>query len=330
MELTRHGRGLREQRSLKFVYDTNKMPISFDICWALSWADIQRNREGYDSLDVTIVNLDPCFVHSMPEGHPDYVSSEELRWRVNEIIVPITMMHKNVACVSVCEKESFFAKQYVLPLSSSCRDMILYPKTLPEMYRTVLSDDRGPVGFSARGEGRRALECLLATENLQNIVSITIRQNDGGIQRNSLIDQWNNFAKAIQAHGYRPIFIPDTTRWFVNEDYAAPSFPAIALNMRLRMALYELATVNLFVNSGPAALCCLTPGLPYLTFKILAAGEVLASELVISDLGFEIGATPPFATWGQKWVWEDDRDEVILREFTEFCRAADSRLRATW
>jgi hypothetical protein len=74
--------------------------------------------------------------------------------------------------------------------------------------------------------------------------------------------------------------------------------------------------MNLFVNSGPAALCYLSPGTPYLMFKILADGERLSSWEVVSALGFAKGQTPINSTRRQKWVWEPDNFDVLYREFS--------------
>jgi hypothetical protein len=88
-----------------------------------------------------------------------------------------------------------------------------------------------------------------------------------------------------------------------------------AWNLGLRMALYQSSYINLFVNSGPASLCILSSRCRYLLFKITAPDTHLASEQTLRQMGFEPGTTPGFATPHQKWIWDEDRLDLINREF---------------
>ena len=90
------------------------------------------------------------------------------------------------------------------------------------------------------------------------------------------------------------------------------------------MAIYELAYVNMFVNTGPGSLCILNRRCRYLFFKVMAQSR-LATEEALQRLGFAINTSPPFATPFQKWVWETDDCNILRREFD----AMVSRIEAT-
>ena len=295
-----------------FVYDANKLPISFDICWALAWAELQCRRLNEKYFNVVIVNPVEAFAHAKPKGDPDYVSRDELMWRVHQILVPLAFMYSSVSCVCSVSRENQ-AERSGPRIVDAAR--FLWPPSLQQMYRDVLQEGFVPSGFSAPAGARSGVRDLLSGQSTRNLVSITIRESKGGRVRNSDIGQWNRFSEKIAAEGFIPVFIPDTDRWFEKSRFAGLVLPAVALNMWLRVALYEISALNMFVSSGPAAICSLSPNIPYLIFKILADGERLSSKEVVTELGFRVGESPSFAAGNQKWVWEDDRFDVLCREF---------------
>ena len=73
--------------------------------------------------------------------------------------------------------------------------------------------------------------------------------------------------------------------------------------------------MNMFVNCGPASLCILNPRTSYMLFKLTVPGIHLASEQTLREMGFEPNSQPPIVTSRQRWIWDEDRLEVIEREF---------------
>jgi hypothetical protein len=144
-----------------------------------------------------------------------------------------------------------------------------------------------------------------------------LRQYAVDPQRNSNIDDWARFARGLDPTRYCAIIVPDTDRSFESQGQfeGLPIFREASWNLGLRMALYELAFMNMFVNCGPGSLCILNSVCPYLFFKISVDGVELASANTLQLMGFVVGETPKFATRFQRWIWEDDRLEVLKREF---------------
>lgn len=294
-----------------FVYDTNVLPISFDICWALAWADLQTSRLGRNRFDVVIIM--PCllFRHSKPEDDPDYVSRHELIWRVHQILVPLAAMYRATGALTTISSEDWPSARHKL---TRCGH-VLAPTNLTTIYRETLAGERPPSGFTAPPGTIDALQDLAGHSFNDRVISITIRESRGGAARNSDLVEWTRFGEVIAGEGFLPVFVPDTDRWYVPTSLPGLTLPMASLNMSARVALYESATLNMFVNSGPASICYLSPDFSYIMFKILAAGERLSSIEVLNELGFREGEGVPFASERQKWVWESDRFEVILREF---------------
>ncbi len=92
-------------------------------------------------------------------------------------------------------------------------------------------------------------------------------------------------------------------------------FEAACWNMGLRAALYELAYLNLGVNNGPMSLCWLNAHTRYITFKMIVKEQSAATLENMLKIGFRLNQTPPFANQFQRWVWKDDEEEIISREF---------------
>ena len=73
-----------------------------------------------------------------------------------------------------------------------------------------------------------------------------------------------------------------------------------AINLGLRMALYERAYVNLGVNNGPMGLCWLNDRTRYVTFKMLTDAVPQTTPEYMRHLGYEIGEQLPGAKpWQQ-------------------------------
>ena len=146
---------------------------------------------------------------------------------------------------------------------------------------------------------------------------MTLRQYAVDPQRNSRIAEWVQFSREIDNERYCPIIVPDTDRALesYSEFASLPVFREAAFNLGLRMALYESAYLNMFVNCGPGSLCILNDKCRYLFFKVSLDDVVLTSGKTLKAMGFQSGETPSFATEHQRWIWEDDTFDVLSREF---------------
>ena len=93
-------------------------------------------------------------------------------------------------------------------------------------------------------------------------------------------------------------------------------FREASWSVQLRLALYERAFLNLGVNNGPFLMAALGSLSRLLVFKMVTPSVPQTTEEFMRRLGFEVGGQLPFAGPFQRLVWEDDRLDVIEREFT--------------
>jgi hypothetical protein len=132
------------------------------------------------------------------------------------------------------------------------------------------------------------------------------------------LEAWARFAEYLEERGYLPIFVPDTESLADGLPKILETFPHFiegAINLNLRLALYERAFLNLGINNGPAFLFLVDETAAGLMFKIITRGVENNEEPYLIKQGFAIGGQIPFCTSFQKRVWEDDDFDVIQREF---------------
>jgi hypothetical protein len=311
------------QRATLFgIYDLQIYPISYDICWFLIWADLEREKRGLSTLQCVFVPVSVAADREYPPGYAETVDEVSRDWRFKNICVPAVQLVPSRVTVTICDnRKQLDALKLMMHHQTPNGPFDISWATLPRIYRETtraLSNARRPWGLKAEPQGLRYVQQWLrhVAKNRKPVV-ITLRQYQVDPQRNSRIEDWARFAREIDQVRFCPIIVPDTDHALEPriEFGSVPVFEEAAWNVGLRMALYESAYLNMFVNCGPGSLCILNSECKYLFFKVRVDGVSLASSPTLRSMGFEEGETPPFATSCQRWIWEDDTLEVLHREF---------------
>jgi len=154
-------------------------------------------------------------------------------------------------------------------------------------------------------------------------VVITLRQYGYDVSRNSNIEEWVKFARWVKGQGFTPVFVPDTDScWVPNnllDDFII--FNEVCWNLGLRMALNELAFVNLFYYNGPASLCILSKKPRSVVFFPVLDESLHANSATIKQFGLTNGQRRyDFAEPHQLLSWKLDSFENIQEEFREFLK----------
>ena len=310
-------RGWLSKGILFAVYDLEHYPISYDIIWFLVWVDLKRRREGLKHLQCVFVPCRDKTTEQLREGYDAVVDSQSRAWRFNNICVEATALVPGCGCVvsntrAMADDMAVIARMFATSAN---------PDSLPTIYRETIdgltAEGSNWNGLSASIQGRRyTAQWLEAHIGNRKPVIITLRQYGFDAIRNSALEEWAAFAKNLDLATYGPVIIPDTDNAMapVPELADFPHFSEAAWNLGLRMAVNELAYLNMFVNSGPGSLCFLNRKCRYLFFKVTTP-TILATDKQLRRLGFEPGQSPKFATPFQKWVWEPDNRDILRREF---------------
>jgi len=152
-------------------------------------------------------------------------------------------------------------------------------------------------------------------------VVITLRETNYLEFRNSNIEAWIQFGRYLQnAEGREVVFVRDTAKAFEPlEDFTI--FPKAALDIQVRMALYEAAECNMFVSNGPGGLCIFSE-LPYIYLTNIKPEFMMyepnSTEWWEREHGLAEGDQWPWAAANQRTVWATDDYDSICRAWNEW------------
>ncbi len=320
------------QRDLLYAfYDLAVAPITFDFLWFLAGAEIARQHVGADAVHVVIV---PGRDDGVRRERPDYdrtVDSKARRARIGNVLIPATGLLPSITGVTLASTREQAAQLATLAGAATFpADYEVGAPVYPGARYCLAASRSGGAQIAAlraTAADLRAVEDWLAAKGCRaRIVTITLRAYGYMNARDSNLAAWIAFAQQLDPARFSAVFVPDTEQVLSGLPDALRGctiFPEAAINVGLRMALYERAFLNLGVNSGPMGLCWLNDRTRYLTFKLLTPSVPQATPEYVASHGFELGKSLPFATPWQKWVWADDELTVIEREFDAMVRRID-------
>jgi hypothetical protein len=316
-----HGwQNARRRRVLVATYDLQHHPVSYDIAFFVQAAEIQRQQSACDSIALTIaVPRDIDHQPGVSAAVNSIVDGRAREYRINHICVETAQLMQSVASITVKYRAG---RDFDFELATF--NIIRYP---PEQvnhdayYQFVNSYPDLVSGFSSTVEARRYVRKWLDSVSIgRKVLCVTLRQYQVNPERNSNMGEWKAFLERLDYAEYAVVVVPDTDQigdFKTSSLSAYPSFDPACFNVDLRWALYELAYLNMFVNNGPSVAATLNKRVNYLMFKITLPGVPTGDPAFLKSLGFDLGATPKYATRFQRWVWEEDTADVLHREFLQ-------------
>jgi hypothetical protein len=143
-------------------------------------------------------------------------------------------------------------------------------------------------------------------------VTITLRESDRQLHRNSNLEEWLKFAEYLARQGERVVIVRDTDK--ADEPFhGCETCPEASKDIQARLSLYEQAKCNLFVSNGPATLAFFTER-PWLMF---AAPNPKDSYFPNTPDGWRTfagigpGEQFPWSRPDQRIIWQADTFEVM-------------------
>jgi len=320
-------------RTLFAFYDLKVGPITFDCLWFLAGADVQRRRLGLDAVHVVIVPGPHEGVRRERDDYESVVDPESRAERIDNILMQACQLLPSCSGITHAgsrEQAAFLRSvvaRHVFPID--------YEPALPVYPSSRFCLDAARQGarpiatLRASPERLRNVERWLAARGVadRRLVTVTLRGYKYMPARNSTVEAWAAFARDLEPRRYCPVFIPDTDETIEGLPSVLDGFlvmPEAAWSVRLRMALYQRAFLNLGVNTGPMGLCWLNETTRYATLKMAVAGVPQTTPESFRSLGFDIGQSLPFATPLQELIWEDDTRDAIERAFARLVARIES------
>lgn len=279
---------------MKACYDLNQSPATYDfVHWLVA---VERARQARGETDLHIV-----FVQGeRARSERDFSFSPDRKaWRLQHLLVPLCRLLPSVTSYEVGQ--------------TGVQDISYHPSGYQGVY------------FKPTEAAQDLMAAWCRTS--KPIVTISIRQSDFQLPRNSNRAEWRIMADWLDSQGYHVIIVPDTEALLANEPM--PEFdglrlcPPAAMEPDLRLALYDRAVLNLYTSSGPFALA-LYGGVPLYMCKVLVPGIHSCTEAVQRKLGL----TPdtPLNPY-QRVSWQDDTFASIKPEVEELLAVCATRQR---
>jgi hypothetical protein len=152
-------------------------------------------------------------------------------------------------------------------------------------------------------------------------ITITLREMDLYPYRNSNMDAWLKLAYYLESRGERVVFVRDTAKAHHPMGQSFESCPEASIDLHYRMALYEIAKLNLFVSNGPATLG-LFSDFPWMMFvRIEPDGHEYAPNTPSfwrDNFGISVGEQFPWSKAHQRIIWQPDDYENLIKAWEEF------------
>jgi hypothetical protein len=320
-------------RTLFAFYDLQVSPITFDFLWFLVGADLERRRRGLDAVHVVIVPGRAGGLRREREDYEDVVDAEARAQRIGNMLLPACPLLPT--CTGVTHAASRAHAGYIRATLASHLYPTGYEATLPvfagsrECLQNAGPDMPHIPSLRATNENLRNIDRWAASHSGgRRIVTITLRNYAYMPARNSRMQAWTAFARALNPARFVPVFVPDLEQTLNGQTQELQGFVVLgeaAWNLGLRMALYERAYISMGVNTGPMGLCWLNARSHYATLKMAPADVPQTSAAFYRELGFEPERSLPFASPTQELVWQDDTIEAIQSAFTRIAERLEGK-----
>jgi|GEM_PF-113058 len=331
-KLQEQKQALYKKRRVLAIYDCIDLPLSNDISTFIMSCEAHRRKYALEKIDLVFV------VHASdpsPTRH-DYVTPTNVRQFVYNMAIEQSRMFENIGSLFVFDNRNEFLDFY----SFKKKDFYVYPAdynaSLPMeaiRRRHAVHEWHNLIPFVCEDS---SLLCLTPPDDQIKLarkwitkyiypkipITITLREWDTWVdERNSKITEWQKFIKFyegddrfifIVVRDYYKLYDEKDPLNGINVIYCNEA----ALSNSFRSALYQEATLNLFVSNGSAMTAIANYNVRYIFFSIYSNARGTTREVLRDTLGLYYGDSFHGSSKFQKVVWQRDTFGV-LRDETE-------------
>ena len=302
-----------KDKTLFAFYDLRVSPYTFDAFSFMVLAEFRRLELKKDTIHMFIIKDE---------------QSDTWNWNIYNVIVPLTQFIHSLSATTITKPNEFtenlIRHKDCFPAGYSAESPVA-AYSLKKLTKTIRQAGFKP-DISSTKKAREFIGLWLEKNCLRDskLVTVTLRQSIGYLDRNSSIDQWLLFSDYLKENGYTPVILKDTYSLFnpdqeVLDKYL--TFDMASLNLELRMALYESAYVNIGLANGPLVLCNYSNHIPYLVHMKLNDNYWATLPRYLAEMGLPVGTQFPLAKKNQVLGWSyDDNFETLKTEFEEFVK----------
>ncbi len=277
---------------LHVCYDLATNPPTYDVCTFLGFAELARIEFEFSNIKVHILP-GPYFGFRKDSLWP--YTTEERNELLKNIVVPMFDLLPSVFKVEIHktrlkEHSNFYGHMNRLI-------------SLPNFIKLMEA-------------GIRPLRFPVTQTQIENLVTITLREADHHPLRNSNVAEWIKAAHILEKMGYIVIVIRDTLKSDQVIDGLQISMSA-SKNLLARASFYSRAVMNLGINNGPMWMAIMMNA-PVLMLK--PTTNILGGcydDNFFKHCGLSPGAQLPTSPPYQHIAWLEDTCENIINSFNK-------------
>ncbi|KZN65104.1 hypothetical protein N473_00625 [Pseudoalteromonas luteoviolacea CPMOR-1] len=308
--------------TLYAIYDLAYNLPCFDVITFIILAEQERIKQNKQYIQFIVL---PSWNDS-DAGVNVFHTNDDTQWRLEKVVKP--MFSCLPSCISVEQ-----------PLNRNQIEVYkaLNVATHPDNY---FKNNRQPAGdfkvLKSLVEEKANLSVLAPPKQAQQIiadyirhyaqgkklVTLTLREYDANPEyRNSNLPDWLRFAQTLQDKGFFPLIIRDT--YAMGQPLPAefnhlPTYPAAAIDVHLRLALYQSAYINMGIENGPLYAISYLKGARSIIFRRQSNDIPNLSDRTNQNFFFKVGENHFFNdNQFQINAWMDDSLENLLTQFQQ-------------
>ncbi len=301
------------------IYDLRNNPVTFDFGVFIFFSYVHYGSV-FDIYIVTGLNLNDFKTKKERLLDSDNNSNQDVIInRINGILIPLARSCNKVRNINIIDstdeivnlvktKNNIFPKFYdgrILDTFES-KDFYKY------LDRYLLKDFK----FKAPKLAIEDIKIFLERRGIkEKFVVFTIRKSKSDHKRNSDLERLLEVSNIINKLGINSIFIDDTenlTFGIENRVYC----DVAAISLPHRIALYELASLNVLGNNGPGITCILGES-KFIFENYLVKDSIFGNSSVIQHFGLKTG-DQPFTDGRGYIIWDEQEPEYISNVIEKF------------
>lgn len=331
----------RKKRVLA-IYDCIDLPLSNDIGAFILGAEIKRRENKFEKIDLLFV------IHAQdpsPLRH-SYVTQDNKSQFIYNMVLEQSRVFQNIGTLFVFDNRKQFLDFYrtqkkyynifpedynpVLPVESirKRRAVHEWANIVPSLYK-----DSSLLCLTPPIDQVKLVEKWIMKYIYPKIpITVTLREwDDWADERNSNIAQWQKFIDAnLVNENFVFIVIRDYYKLYDEVDSLTGSnvlyCNEAVISNSFRAALYQSATLNLFVSNGSAMYAVYNLNVNYLFFSVYSKGRGATREALRDSLKLYYGESFQGSSKYQKTVWKRDTYEVLKDETEQMLKLIEADL----
>lgn len=305
-------------KNIYLLWDLNYEAATFDLSYALLLIDnFCKNHE------LTFIVL---IIKRKRKDYKDFypLSLEKINKRIDQMLIPLcksfNLCRNAIVLDTLSDSKThkngpFFSFDYSKKIANFDYKILFKKIISPDSYN----------GISANKISQDHVDNLLLKENLdaKKIITLTLRTYSYEIHRNTDSNFWLDVLNKLSKIGYSIIIIPDTDD--INNQVYKNLFSNylfidnLAMDLNLKIAIYEKARINLFPYSGNATLAQLNKKASSFTFIKTNNYYKHSTESYFNSIGQTVGKNYKFLSKNHYIFWNGESDDFfkLVKEYLE-------------